>query len=103
MAHRRAGLKTTYPFLCSDVVLDGSTATPCSIASEFSVFVLQLFHERRPQSQALDVVRVVEVLDELLKVVECGYPVLQFCLLVLNDLHTFLHLFFRASNNKVTR
>jgi len=44
-----------------------------------------------PQSQRLQVVRVVEVLNELLEIVKGGHAVLEVSLVVLNELHALFH------------
>jgi len=58
----------THPFLCLDVVLDCGAHGPCSPGPHFGILVLEQLHQRLPETQGRDVVRIVDALDQRLKV-----------------------------------
>jgi len=85
------GDEHAYLLLRLDVVLHGSANAPRSVSPQLGLLALQLRNQGYPEVQGLQVVRVVEVLNELFEVVECSNPVFQIALLPLDDLHVVLH------------
>ena len=63
---------TNYLLLSLGVILDGCSDTPGSHPSQLRLLILQLLHERRPQPQDFEVVRIVYIFNKLLEVIEGG-------------------------------